>query len=877
MPTGPEYVTAFFGCLYAGIIAVPAFPASAGNAQHLQRLRGMLQDAQPRLLLTDEANETKLANLSLEGNGASAFVVRLGESGDCEWDPAPFDPDAIAFLQYTSGSTAAPKGVMVTHGNLIANGAVICAGMKLDEQAVLVSWLPLYHDMGLVSGVVVPVYRGFPVTLMSSQLILERPATWLRAIARSRATISGGPDFAFPLCVDRIKDEEIAGIDLSCWRVAFCGSEPISSQSMTSFASRFAPYGFHSDALCPCYGLAEATLMVSSARAGEGARARHFDATHLGQGQVLEAEFGAPLVDCGVIPARHRVAIVEPSTGRVCEPGRVGEIWVSGPSVTRGYWHNEVATERTFPSLPADDGARARHLRTGDLGFVLEGRVFVSGRLKDLIIVRGQNLYPQDIERALLGSVPSLRRGRIAAFPVTGRAGEGIGIAAELSSVTLNSVGADAVIAAIRRALAAEHHESAELIVLLKAGQLPRTSSGKLRRSACAAALRDGSLKPSATYRRSEDAEPAQEARTQRIPPRTVTEHALASIWAEVLGKRDFGVHDDFFEAGGESLAAANLLARVEKVFELELRLELIFEARTIERQAQLLQAHRGQPVRSERTASLSLTRVLRDSAPLSYGQKSLWFLWKLEPESSAYTLVARIQFAGELDVAAVNRAIARLVERHEPLRTQFDEEDGVPRQRIRAEAAFDWQEFDLSNEEPVRREARLSELVAQLERKPFDLVAGPLLRAHVVTLPEQRHLLLVALHHIAADAGSVAVLWRELAAFYEQERTGARRTLEPLPSQYADYALQQNEADPARFETQLAYWRERLAGERPALELPGRLAVPGEDRDEAARVVRNVSNAQTTTLRRLSQTRGATLSQLLLATFDVLLHRYSN
>ncbi len=473
MPTGPEYLAAFFGCLYAGIIAVPAYPASTGNAQHLTRLRGMLRDAAPTLLLSDLANQSKLTNLSPEADGIQAVVVRIEQAStnaDCDWQPAPVDPDSVAFLQYTSGSTGDPKGVMVTHGNLVANGAVICAAMKLDERDVMVCWLPLYHDMGLVSGVVLPIYRGFPVTLMSPKLILERPASWLRTVARYGATVSGGPDFAFPLCVDRVKDEELRGIDLSRWRIAFCGSEPINPRSMAQFASRFAAFGFRPESLCPCYGLAEATLMVSSSRSGDGARAVHFDPARLGQGYVAEDEAGVALVDCGAIQARHRITIVDPATGRPCEPGRVGEIWISGPSVARGYWQNPSATERTFPSLPAADGSSSRHLRTGDLGFVREGRVFVSGRLKDLIIVRGQNLYPQDIERALSASVTSLRKGRIAAFPVKTRDGEGIGVAAEVSSVTLNAEGVDAIIDAVCRAVAAEHQEQVELVALLKGG-----------------------------------------------------------------------------------------------------------------------------------------------------------------------------------------------------------------------------------------------------------------------------------------------------------------------------------------------------------------------------------------------------------------------
>ncbi|HVW29988.1 MAG TPA: amino acid adenylation domain-containing protein, partial [Polyangiaceae bacterium] len=864
LPTGAGFVKAFFACLYAGIIAVPAYPPSAGNPQHAERLRGILKDARPALLVVDAATEPKLGYLP-DADASQAFVT-ADDWGDVpDLEPVPPSGDAIALLQYTSGSTGEPKGVMVTHGNLLANASAICSRMKLDERDSMACWLPLYHDMGLVSGVVLPVYKGMAATLLSPQLILESPATWLKVIARYGATVSGGPDFVYPLCVDRVRDEQIQGIDLSRWRVAFCGSEPIRARSMEAFAARFAAYGFRAGALCPCYGLAEATLLVSSCRPGEGANAARFDAAELGRGKVQDVVVGgAVLVDCGVIPSRHRVRITDPVTFAECEPGRVGEIWVTGPSVTAGYWKNDAATNRTFPTIMAADGVPERYLRTGDLGFLRRGRLFVCGRHKDLIILRGQNLYPQDVERTLADRVTGLNKGRIAAFPSELDGVEGIGVAAEVSTEALRARSADDFVRAIRRAIAAEYRESVHLVLLLRTGQLPRTSSGKLRRSSCVVAYERGELKTVAVYRR-EPGESGAPSGVRRTGPRSAVEHALASVWGEVLGRRDFGVRDDFFETGGDSLAAAALLARVEEVFGVAVSLEAVFEARTIEQQAQLI----GADVGTTPSRRAPIPRGATGPVPLSYQQQSLWFLWKLDPRSTAYTLTLSVRLRGELNKDALHRAFERLVERHAALRTRFAETDGVPFQVVSAAAAFEWSEVESTPDEAPG-------VFAQLSTRPFDLVEGPLLRVALVRVSPAEHVLTLATHHIVADAGSAQILWRELSAFYDAERAGTSVALDE-PLQYVDYAAwQRGETHSERLEPHLSYFRALLSPEA-ITELPGRLKEQDGERPRAGRTLRRLTAEQTEPLRRLARSERATLSLVLLAAFDVLLRRHAS
>ena len=484
MPTGIEYVTGFLGALYAGAIAVPAYPPESQRRQHLDRVAGLARDAAPRFILTCSSELARLRGLielvpelqSAELIALDAIDPTLAEAYD--YDAAALSSELIAFLQYTSGSQAAPKGVMVSHGNLVANERAISAALEFGDEDVMVSWLPLFHDMGLIGGLLQPLYTGASVVLLSPLRFLERPIRWLEAISEYRGTVSGGPDFAYRMCVDRIEPSALRGLDLRTWRLAFCGSEPIRPGTLRAFAERFAGVGFNASALYPCYGLAEATLLVTGVKPGTGV---HVDSA---------------VVSCGATPPEHRVRITDPSTLAPVPEGQNGEIWVSGPSIAQGYWQNSDATAAAFVQLGAE-----RYLRTGDLGFERAGQLHISGRLKDLVIVRGRNIVPQDIEDHLAAEIAALQLGRISVFPVQTENGEAIGVAAELSRAAARSVKHEQLCQVIAQAVHECVDEPARLVILLGQGALPRTSSGKLQRSACAARLQAGELKTLAVYR----------------------------------------------------------------------------------------------------------------------------------------------------------------------------------------------------------------------------------------------------------------------------------------------------------------------------------------------------------------------------------------
>jgi acyl-CoA synthetase (AMP-forming)/AMP-acid ligase II len=510
-PPGLEFVAAFFGCLYGGVVAVPAYPPR--SARNLPRLLEIARDARPAVALTTGQLAAAIGGLANQVPELAA--LRLVTTDELPLDQADSwsDPgvsgSTLAFLQYTSGSTAAPKGVMVSHGNLLHNEEMIRQAFHQTAESMIVGWLPLYHDMGLIGNVLQPLYLGARCVLMSPIAFLQSPKRWLAAISRFRATTSGGPNFAYDLCVRKIAPADRADLDLASWDLAFNGAEPVRPETMARFAEAFAGCGFKAGAFFPCYGLAEATLFVAGGSAAGSAaaapRIAAFDRVQLEAGTARPLPAADPasrtLVSCGRAWLGQELAIVDPATLTRCPDGQVGEIWLRGPSVAQGYWRRPEATAETFDGHlggePAEDRV-APFLRTGDLGFVDGGELFVTGRLKDLIIIRGRNLYPQDIELTVERSHPALRPGCGAAFSIELGEEERLVVVQELErnatdtpppAETVEEIGD-----AVRRAVAEEHEAQVQQVVLLRAGSIPKTSSGKIQRRACRAALLAGKL-----------------------------------------------------------------------------------------------------------------------------------------------------------------------------------------------------------------------------------------------------------------------------------------------------------------------------------------------------------------------------------------------
>jgi acyl-CoA synthetase (AMP-forming)/AMP-acid ligase II len=497
---GLDFIAAFFGCLYAGVISVPAYPPRRN--QKLSRLQAIIKDAQAKIVLTSTSllenlqtsfNEDGVEISTLHWLATDAVSRNLAQA----WQPQELNHHNLAFLQYTSGSTGNPKGVMITHGNLLSNLAAIHQCFQDTPNSMGVSWLPLYHDMGLIGGVLEPLYVGAPMTLMSPVDFLQKPIRWLQAISRYQATTSGGPNFAYDLCIRKVTSEELENLDLSSWELAFTGAEPIRAETLEEFASKFAVCGFRKQAFYPCYGMAETTLIIS----GGGKKALpitcNIERTALEQNRIVKVEDSwedtRTIVGCGKTPANHQAIIVNPETSTLCNPGEVGEIWVAGPSIAQGYWNQTEETEKTFRAYVADT-EYGQFLRTGDLGFLEDGELFITGRIKDVIIIRGQNHYPQDIELTVENSHPALRISSGAAFTIDFKNCERLVIVQEVERSYLRKLNVQEVVGIIRQAVVAHHGLDIFATVLVKTNSIPKTSSGKIRRQACRTAFLSGDL-----------------------------------------------------------------------------------------------------------------------------------------------------------------------------------------------------------------------------------------------------------------------------------------------------------------------------------------------------------------------------------------------
>jgi acyl-CoA synthetase (AMP-forming)/AMP-acid ligase II len=862
MHSGLGYVVAFYACLYARVIAVPALAPESLRTHEFNRIKAILADAQPQLVLTDEHLTRSLEEAFGSALPPVLAVDGLGlkrEQGQAQdWQGQRPLADDIAFLQYTSGSTTTPKGVEVSHGNLVANENMMVRCFGMYQGDVCVSWLPLYHDMGLIGCLLLAIYSGATLVLMSPRSFVERPARWLEAISRYRGTHTGAPDFAFRLAAERVADSALAQLDLRSLRVLYSGSEPIRHDSLTAFANRFTPAGFDPKAFLPCYGLAEATLFVSGTPDTAPFVAQSFDLHALGEHRAEPGE-GSLLVSSGTLWKGMQVMLVAPDSGEILPERRIGEIWTSGASVARGYWNNPQATARTFVQREG-----ATWLRTGDLGFLDQGRLYITGRLKDVIIVRGQNLYPQDLELAVEQSVEGARKGRVTAFVVEHQGREGIGIAVEIGRSTQRKVAAAQLCAEIDRAVIDLCQESAAWIALLNPGELPKTSSGKLQRSACRQMLERAELDCYYLQRAGE------QAARQGVATQGEHEALVASIWAQVLGVVQVFRDDGFFALGGTSITAVQVMGRLREQLGVSLSLAALFDAPDLAAFALRVQ---------DAVPQVGHTPLLEadPAAPaiLSYAQQRLWFAWQLDPQSSVYNVPLALRLRGPLEAPALSGAFADLQARHPILRTTFSQGAVDAQFNVRSDLGLSFKVESLMNLPSPQREIAAREQAAIEAQLPFDLAAGPVQRIRLLQLDERDHVLLLTTHHIAVDGWSMQILVTELEQLYAARLTGTSVVLPTLHIGYGDFARWQRDAlVGSEHSRQLDYWRTALGGADNWLEL-------NPDRPRRSGVVAvsqhfNFAAGQTSALRTFAAERGVTPFMLLLGVFAIVLREQS-
>lgn len=800
-PPGLELVKAFFGCLYAGALAVPLpLPRARGEGAELHAIN---RSARSKVLLTESRTRAALSRFC--GLDIEVIAVDLLDRASAH-APRPPRTDATAFLQYTSGSTSSPRGVMVSHGNLADNLRVIRDAFDHDASSKGLTWLPLFHDMGLIGHVLEPVWVGFPCVFMSPLHFLQRPRRWLEAIGRERATTSGAPNFAYRACLAALGGDPIDDLDLRSWRVAFCGAEPISAATMRAFAARLAPAGFASSALYPCYGLAEATLFVSGGATRGGVDVTSISAEDAARGEVRADPAPASsreVVACGWSRGENTIAIVDPESKRRLPDGNVGEIWVAGPSVARGYWNDPEATAESFDAILP--GEEARYLRTGDLGALLGGRLIVSGRSSDRMIVRGRNHYPADVERIVIGAMAPARPRVCAVFQTEGNEPR---IVAVVEAGRRPDAGWGGLAAAARRAVTTELGVAIDRLVIARAGAIPKTSSGKVKRRVCRQLLDLGEL-PILHEEMPED------ARLER-PAESWIEENVAAVFADVLGVEAPGRTDDLLLLGGDSLSATRVAARLGERFGIQLGVAEVMERGTVSALAEIIEAR----VTSDAPATILPTNAGEGIA--SFAQERIWFLEQVS-RGGAYNMTCAFHLDGPLAAEAVELAMRALVARHEVMRTALEDGSGVLRQRVLTVLETAVEVIDLSGLPPGIVAEHLARSMTAEASAPFDLAEGKVLRARLYRLGAARHVLQATLHHVAGDAWSFKLALRDFARSYRGLVAGTPESPAPTSVRYLDFAAWQRRSfDEARAAAARTHWQAALRDARPA-RLPHR------------------------------------------------------
>ncbi|MBH8567023.1 amino acid adenylation domain-containing protein [Nostoc sp. CENA67] len=678
-PPGLEFIAAFFGCLYSQTVAVPAYPPRRN--QNLSRLQAIASDAKAKVALTTTSVLTNFQSRLVENPELASLQWLATDDLNGElasnWQKPEVSGDTLAFLQYTSGSTGIPKGVMLNHRNLLHNEEMIRRSFQHTEESIVVGWLPLFHDMGLIGNVLQPLYLGIPSILMSPVEFLQQPLRWLKAISRYKATTSGGPNFAYDLCVHKITPEQRQGLDLSSWSLAFNGAEYIRKETLDQFAATFAPCGFRREAFYPCYGMAETTLFVSGGEKKALPVVSQVEAEALEQNLVVQGEEhnSKKIVGCGHAWLDEKIVIANPKSLRECSFGEVGEIWVSGANVAQGYWNRPTETEKTFHAfLTSGEGP---FLRTGDLGFIKDGELFVTGRLKDVIIIRGRNHYPQDIELTVEQSHPALNPGCGAAFAVEIDGEERLVVVQEVERSYLRKLDVNQVAADIRKAVAQQHELQVYGVVLLKTGSLPKTSSGKIQRHACRSGFIAGSLNVvgssilEQTDNSVADTNITPEIAAIASPTQSPLELTLRDKIAQILKIAASGLQleQPLHTLGIDSLQAIAIKNEIESNFGLVLPIEVFLEDISISELAARIRSQERLPSPSISTKLQSTVQIqtkpqIQESSAITHNQVveeglqfSLFYFSSNEAEftdNKYKLLIEGAKFADQNDFTAV-------------------------------------------------------------------------------------------------------------------------------------------------------------------------------------------------------------------------------
>ncbi|KAG2383463.1 hypothetical protein C9374_004134 [Naegleria lovaniensis] len=946
---GLGFITSFMACIYAGVLAVPVYPPK--RMEEFGKLEKILSDSQPNLFLLSKQvhdhfeqqginkyfkkssssststsqnsscptkkemdmalqQQLEICHEAFEGfNVLVTDALKFSESNNLMafWkQPENLSTESLAFLQYTSGSTSDPKGVMLTHGNLLHNSHVIEKSFGHTNKSHGMIWLPPYHDMGLIGGLLQVIYAQFSCTLMSPFAFIECPLRWLLAVSQYSATTCGGPNFAYQLCVkyflenkdhllmDENSRQLLASVNLSSWDVAFVGAEPIREETLERFYQVFREYGFKKESFYPCYGLAESTLFVSGVEKGKGfdCVTRQQMATTLSKSQQHSSssdderkKLSQKFVNCGKSDGTafgQILKIVDPESGtELTSDDQEGEIWLKSPSVAKGYWKKPEITQEIFHArLNGIDITENSFLKTGDLGFVKNGQLFITGRRKDLIIINGLNYYPQDIEFVVSESHEKVRRGCVVSFSIEVNGNENFVVVAETKAT--ESTEFDNIIHAMRKAivenLGVSLYCALACIILMKPHGLQKTTSGKVRRQPTKGAFLNNKLNTKHIVHRWDRQSETEEDTAAQLP-HTPTEIQLAKVWKDVLntGTEPY-LNSHFLLQGGSSIQLIQLQTRIQQQFHVNLSLSKLLTSPTLQAMAKVIEQEEKESIETSSIIAMAKERPI--TIPLSYSQQRFWFLHHLIADAAIHNVFSAVRMKGKLDMQALTRSLMTIMDRHESLRSCFPEYDSSPYQFVHEKSNFTLREYNLQHfmEETSREEEANRILLAEV-KKPFTLQEAPLVRGCLIQMSKEEHILALTFHHIIIDGWSMSLLIEDFTRCYnaykhhQQQPLLADRIL-----QYPEYTIWQHEnlQREDKLEKQLAYWEHQLK------DLPNTLKLPAEQANvlsggcfEGAHYRFKIDAPMLTELKILTQSQHATLFMGLLALFNVLLFRY--
>lgn len=865
-----HFVYFFWACVLGGLVPVPV--AVGANDEHKMKFFKIWRVLNNPCLVTGRDFLAKLETYAFQNGLTKAYKTIQNRTVFLEDFPVadhpgkihPAQAGEIAFIQFSSGSTGEPKGVIITHNNVLTNLNAVIRWIKLEPGDSGLNWMPLTHDMGLIGTHIKGLLGGINQFNMSTSLFIRRPTLWLEKASEHRITLLYSPNFGYKHFLKFFPADARKNWDLSNVRLIFNGAEPISVELCNEFLERMALYGLKRHAMYPVYGLAEGTIAVTFPPPGEEFRAITLNRDFLTTGAEIREtaagdQKGITFIDEGY-PIDHCELRICDQDHQDLGENRIGYLEIRGGNVTSGYYNNPEATAQTVT-----DGG---WVNTGDLGFLRNGRLVVTGRAKEIIFLAGQNYYSHDIERIAEG-VPGIELGKIAAVGVFNekQAQDQLVLFVLYKQKAENFF---PVAAGLRRVI--NQQLGIEVSEVIPVKTIPKTTSGKIQRYK----LRESYLKGEFDQVSKELDVLSKESRSRKITaPESALQEKLAAIWSEVLCIEKIGIYDNFFELGGSSLKATQVNSRIRELCGIELPQDQLFETPEIAGLSEAIALEgKNQVGGAEKSDGPAAGGDWRQ---LSYAQQRLWFLDRLNSNSSQYNLSMGLRLRGDLKPDFLTDGINELMKRHVILRASFTEEEGQPVQIINQVSGINLPRIDLRELPGDLRRDKALELAREEAAKSFSLGNAPLIRGTLIQLGENEHYFILAAHHIIFDGWSFGVFLQELAFYYQSFLTGKAEQLPELKIQYPDFARWQSQKIQGEFlRNLLDYWRNQLQGKLPALNLPIDKPRPAVQSFNGAKLVANMPIALVQKLRRLAEQQGVTLFMVLLAGFKTLLYRYT-